>query len=73
VREIEAVELLMHVLHHALNDSWNDADVVQENNNTWTLYVNVGDPTKHPVMTDHEIEVLVDNELERIRWESYKQ
>jgi len=72
VREIEAVELLMHVLHHALNDSWNDADVVQENNNTWTLYVNVGEPTKHSVMTDQEIKELVVEELGRIKQEAYK-
>lgn len=72
MREIEAVELLMHVLHHALNDSWNDADVVQENNNTWTIYINIGEPSTPSIMTDQEIEELVVEELGRIKQEAYK-
>ena len=73
MREEDAVELLTHILHNSLGDNWNDVEIRQEHNDTWTIYINIGEPSTPSIMTDQEIEVLVDNELERIRHESHKQ
>lgn len=72
MREKDAVELLTHILHNSLGNNWNDVEIRQEHNDTWTIYINIGEPSTPSIMTDQEIEELVIGELGRIKQEAYK-